>query len=179
MDSENVNRWLTLGANVGILIGLIPVFVEIRQNSDLLRLQFINDDLMAVAQTEDPLLGDNPADVMMKAMYSPEDLTYADFRVIDAYLIAKIDLIYRRYQLGQEGILDEDAWKSTHLGFTFEWLFGNRFGRLWWEYEGRRAYRDLPEIVEYVDGAIEGMPEDLSIRSWEKIQSELRTESTE
>ena len=178
MDSENFNRWLTLGANVGILIGIVLVILEIRQNSELLRLQFINDDLMAIAQSEAPVLGDNPANVMMKSMYNPEDMTYADFRVVDAYLVAKIDLIYRRYRLGQEGILDRDEWKTADLGFTFEWMFGNRFGRLWWEYEGRRGYADLPEIVEFVDGAIEGMPEDLSIGSWEKIQLELNADST-
>ena len=75
MKSESINRWLTLGANVGILIGLVLVSVEIRQNSDLVRLQFINDDLLALAQTDTPMLGDNAADVMMKAMYNPEELT--------------------------------------------------------------------------------------------------------
>ena len=179
MDSENVNKWLTLGANVGILIGLVLVILEIRQNSDLLRLQFINDGLLIVAQTESPILGDNPADVMMKAMYSPGELTYADFRVIDAYFVTKIDLIYRRYQLGQEGVLDEDAWKSGDLGFSFEWLFGNKFGRLWWEHEGRRAYSGTPEIVDFVDSAINGISEDTSIRSWEKIREDLKNEAAE
>ncbi len=116
MKTEIINKWLTLGASIGILIGLVLVLVEIRQNSDLLRLQFINDDLIAVAQTEDPLLGENVADVLMKAMYRPEDMTYADFRVADAYLVAKIELIHRRYRLGEEGILEEDAWKKD-LGF--------------------------------------------------------------
>ena len=178
MKTKIINKWLTLGASIGILIGLVLVLVEIRQNSDLLRLQFINDDLIAVAQTEDPLLGENPADVLMKAMYRPEDMTYADFRVADAYLVAKIELIHRRYRLGQEGILEEGAWKKD-LGFSFEWLFGNKFGRLWWEHEGRRVYSDYPEIVDFVDSAINGMPEDISTRSWEKIQDELTSESTE
>jgi len=174
MKSESINRWLTLGANVGILIGLVLVIVEIRQNSDLVRLQFINDDLLALAQTDTPMLGDNAADVMMKAMYNPEELTYADFRVIDAYLISKMDLIYRRYRLGQEGIIEADAWKKDP-GFTFEWLFGNRVALLWWKYEGRVAYgMDTPEIVEFVDSRIEGITESTSIRGWERIRSELQ-----
>ena len=129
MDSNTVNKWLTLGANVGILIGLALVIFEIRQNTDLLRLQFINDDLLVSAQTESPMLGEDPAEAMMKAMYTPEDLTYADFRTVDAYLVSKMDLLTRRYLLGQEGILDQSAWK-TDLGLTFEWLFGNKFSRL-------------------------------------------------
>ena len=39
MDTDKMNRWLTLGANVGVLIGLILLLFEIRQNSDLMRSQ--------------------------------------------------------------------------------------------------------------------------------------------
>ena len=35
MDSDRLNRWLTLGANVGVLIGLALLVVEIRQGNQL------------------------------------------------------------------------------------------------------------------------------------------------
>ncbi len=31
MDTEKVNHWLTLGANVGVLVGIVFLAVEIRQ----------------------------------------------------------------------------------------------------------------------------------------------------
>ncbi len=37
MDTDELNKWLTLGANVGVLIGLILLIVEIRQNTDMMR----------------------------------------------------------------------------------------------------------------------------------------------
>ena len=43
MDTDKMNRWLTLGANVGVLIGLILLLFEIRQNSDLMRAQITMD----------------------------------------------------------------------------------------------------------------------------------------
>ncbi len=46
MDTDKVNRWLTLTANLGILIGLVLIIVEIRQNSQLMRAQ-INMDRTA------------------------------------------------------------------------------------------------------------------------------------
>ena len=46
MDTDKVNRWLTLTANLGILIGLVLLIVEIRQNSQLMRAQ-INMDRTA------------------------------------------------------------------------------------------------------------------------------------
>ena len=39
MDSNNVNKWLVLAANCGVLLGLALVIYEIRQNSDLMRVQ--------------------------------------------------------------------------------------------------------------------------------------------
>ncbi len=39
MNTESVTRWLTLGANVGVLSGLILLLIELDQNSDLVRAQ--------------------------------------------------------------------------------------------------------------------------------------------
>ena len=39
MNADSINKWLTLAANVGVMIGLILLFVEIDQNSNLLRAQ--------------------------------------------------------------------------------------------------------------------------------------------
>lgn len=179
MDSENMSKWLTLGANIGILIGLMLVVIQIRQNSDLLRLQFINDEYLAESSSERLLIGENPAEAIMKAMYNPADMTYADFRVNDAYLISKIDKMYRRYLLGQEGIFDEDYWREGDIGFTFDWLFGNKFSQLWWKHEARVAYSDVPELVEYVDSRIKSVSEDMSTQSWETIRLELQADLNE
>ena len=61
------------------------------------------------------MLGDDPAAVMMKSFESPQDMTYADFRIVDAYLTTKVERLVRRYQLGREGILEEDNWKTVGL----------------------------------------------------------------
>ena len=39
MDSDRINRWLTLGANIGVLIGLFLLIVEIDQNNELMQAQ--------------------------------------------------------------------------------------------------------------------------------------------
>jgi len=39
MNSDNVNKWLTLSANIGVVIGLMLLLVELNQNSDLVRAQ--------------------------------------------------------------------------------------------------------------------------------------------
>ena len=171
MDSERVNKWLTLGANIGVIVGIVFLALEIRQNSDLLRLQFINDDLLATAESETPMLGDAPAEVMMRSIYSPGEMTYADYRILDAYLTGKMELLVRRYRLGQEGILEEDAWKTT--GFAYSWFFGYELGRLWWKHEGRAAYSHIPELVEHVDRVVAELGDNGPTESWSNIKDEL------
>ena len=39
MNTEQVNRWLALAANFGVLVGLILLVYEMRQNSELMRAQ--------------------------------------------------------------------------------------------------------------------------------------------
>ena len=39
LESDRLNRWLTLGANIGVLIGIVLLLLELDQNSDLLRAQ--------------------------------------------------------------------------------------------------------------------------------------------
>ena len=39
IDSSELNKWLVLAANIGVLLGLVLVIYEIRQNSDLMQVQ--------------------------------------------------------------------------------------------------------------------------------------------
>lgn len=39
IDSEKLNRWLTLGANIGVVLGIIFLAIELRQNNELLQSQ--------------------------------------------------------------------------------------------------------------------------------------------
>jgi len=36
MTADNVNRWLTLGANIGVLIGIMLLLMELNQNATLM-----------------------------------------------------------------------------------------------------------------------------------------------
>lgn len=43
MKADTVNRWLTLGANFGVLVGIILLVAELNQNSVLMRAQIFNE----------------------------------------------------------------------------------------------------------------------------------------
>ncbi len=39
MNADNVNKWLTLSANIGVVIGLVLLIFEIGQNTEMMRAQ--------------------------------------------------------------------------------------------------------------------------------------------
>jgi hypothetical protein len=43
MESDKVNRWLRLSANIGVLIGIALLVVELHQNREMIRAQTRND----------------------------------------------------------------------------------------------------------------------------------------
>ena len=43
MDSDRLNRWLALGANLGVLIGIVLLVIELQQNREMMRAQTRNE----------------------------------------------------------------------------------------------------------------------------------------
>ena len=110
MAVDRINQWLTLGANIGVVIGLILLLIELNQNSDLLRAQIHQ-------ARSDAHVGHRLADVESEKLTAirmklyehgyPQDLTSVDaltpeehFRFRD-YLAARhtdLDNLHYQYQ---------------------------------------------------------------------------------
>ena len=58
MDSDRLNRWLTLGANLGVLVGIVLLIFELRQNQEMLQTQIVQARV------------DNRLEVYLQAMHS-------------------------------------------------------------------------------------------------------------
>jgi hypothetical protein len=147
MDSDRLNRWLSLGANIGVLIGIIFLAVEIRQNSDLARLQFADDRLDTWQQGELVVLGDSIAAVWEKSVQDPETLTLAEARMLDAYLAFQLTNGLRVLELEQAGLLESGA-TERHLQRELPFFFDSEFAKAWWEIEGSTWTPELVEIAE-------------------------------
>lgn len=120
MDSDKVNRWLTLTANIGVLLGIVLLSIELDQNSDLLRAQIhqaradthvghrLNDvesDKWAAINMK---LAENgyPRDVTSVEVLTPEELFR--FRNYKAARHTDLDNLFYQYQ---QGYLDEEYYR--------------------------------------------------------------------
>ena len=148
MDTDKVNRGLTLAANVGVLGGLILVAFQINQNTQIAKAQITNDYYLADMELELAMMGDDPVISWTKAVYTPNDLTKEDAAVMDRYFnygLVQIDRLQKMHELGLAG----DDWENRidYLG----WHLGNEVGRRWWAYS-KKYWSD--EFVQTVDDVL-------------------------
>jgi len=60
MDTDRLNRWMTLGANLGVLVGVFLLLVELRLNTESTELQAAQSYL-AISHELDFRLVDDPS----------------------------------------------------------------------------------------------------------------------
>ena len=120
MNTDTVNRWLTLSANIGVVIGLILLLIEINQNNRLLRAQIHQarsdahvDQRVARADSEHLLA----AWEKFVSAGGPEDfaamdeLTPMEVARVKEYMVARhqdYDNLFYQYQ---NGFLDEEYYQ--------------------------------------------------------------------
>jgi len=129
MDSGKVSNWLQIGANVGILLGLLLVAIQIRQATDIAKAQIENDFYLADLHLELAMMGEQPQESWAKAVYAPEEMTEEDAAVVDRYLNYNIIQLNRMARMRELGLST-----NPYLIDIMEWHLGNEVARRWWEF---------------------------------------------
>ena len=169
MESSKVGYWLQVGANIGILAGLILVGFQINQASYLVRVQLASDQASDRMATMDNMLGENPAEIFAKSLISPDQLTDAELVAMDSWMTRELVYARRVRQLVDAEIYPVDAWE-THRD-VIDYAFASKFGRTWWKQSRVQFVRSDPEVVELVDSVIAELPED---DDWNSYLGQLR-----
>ena len=120
MDSERLNRWLTLVANFGVLVGLILLVFEIRQNTDVMQAQ------MAQARADnrlekyrDQIHSDYWPNIGIKrdAAESPKEwidsLTAEEYQRVLSHTLFELNDLRIQYYLYREGYLDQTMFETS------------------------------------------------------------------
>jgi len=145
---DRLPHWLTLGANVGVLAGLVLVLLQMRQNTELARKAYINEGNVAMNQMWANMNGAHTIDVIAKSVATPGEMTHADFIAMDAYLYPSLNMVFRDYQLAQEGLYTEADWKGS-VDLYVQWYLANPFGMAWWEEVSKAFFpRDFADHVD-------------------------------
>lgn len=126
MDTGKIDRWLSLGGNLAVLIGLVLVAYQINQEARLQKIQLFSDATTAINEFNLAMLGDNPTRVVARSIEDPDSLTLSEFQVMDAYLATALYEIRRLEILRREGLLAEGSMYGIH-----HYWFGSNYAKAW------------------------------------------------
>ena len=123
---DAVNRWLTFGANLGVVVGIFFLAFELQQNNELLEAQAEETQAMSIqsatALDQDFLLliGSTPvlAETWSTYIQAPHTLPEAQkiqASFLMAALLRRLESVYLQQRLGS---LSEEGWRSRQALFT-------------------------------------------------------------
>ena len=144
MNSEKINEWLTLIANLAVVGGIVFLAIEIRQNNEVLRSEsrqtLVANDVTSLAANIEY------ADVFAK--YAAGETLSAEEQLQMSFMFT-LDLRNREFEYFQyvNGLLDEETWLAYRHVLVIN--HSSPLGRAWWDKVGRSIVD--PEFTRLVD----------------------------
>lgn len=138
-NAVSLQSWITTSANIGVLFGLVLVILQMNQSTQLARTAYKSEGNVVSNQIWANLMSDRATDVIEKSIECPKEMTYSDFMALDAFLFTSMNMIFRDYQLMQEGLYSEADWKRT-VDTYVHWYLANPFGKSWWDEEAKTFF---------------------------------------
>ena len=123
MDSDRLNKWLTLGANLGVLTGIILLILELDQNADLMRAQMVQSRADNLVNSYDAQMhSDHWPEISSKRRAAETDadwlesLTPNEYERVFSYYFREINDIRSQYYMYQDGLLPQVIWDESTRG---------------------------------------------------------------
>lgn len=141
---DRLNQWIAIFANIGVLIGLVFVGFEVRQNSQATRAQTLQNVL------EDLRLQFDYPETVAGALFKPADeLTDSERFQLRLYFVKAMRSYENQWYNYDEGLLDPQLYDAylTHVRITL----GNSAMRELWDHRKQIGYFH-PRFVEFIDG---------------------------
>lgn len=152
--TDNILKWLTIGANIAILIGLLFVIFELRQNNNALKMQSQDAIADGFMQLNLASISDSSvARIWVVGLYEPQKLNDVEAIRFSFYLRGVFNQLQRIYSLYQTGTISELEWSSYAEEAAF--MMYSNGGQLYfkdnWVHEGfekdvMKYWNELPNI---------------------------------
>ncbi len=160
-DADRVSRWLTLAANLGVIVGLIILIVEVRQNADLTRAQLLanRDDLLV--QIELSLASPESSAAWVKSIREPKSLTDTEIRMVESHLVAVMLQWHHMFTMEEAGLTSRGHTKQ-HILNVAPYYFGSRHGKNWWRWQ--ESGWNGTAMMEVAGPIVDAVDEDFMLR---------------
>lgn len=116
MNLEKLNHWLTLVANIGVLVGIILVAYELRQSRQA-TIGETQQNLLGILHERDAWMANRDfAAVVVKAEASENSLTEVEARQYAEWLYGKFNVCEHVFDRYREGLMSDDQWQGWDGG---------------------------------------------------------------
>ena len=150
MKADKLNSWLTLGANIGVVIGIALLIYEIKQNTEMMQAQ-INQNRTDTALSE------------QQSVYNSDYVPAMELKIRGGEQLSDEELIRHEHTFRAfNRNMDNQLWQYIHgfLGENIPYsirravrnvIAGNKLGLFAWD-QTKQIY--TREYVTFVDDAI-------------------------
>ena len=150
---DKLNQWLTLIANVGVLVGIFFLAFEVQQNTTAIRSQ-TRAAVFSGVQEELWKNMEYP-DVTLNMLTTEREPTPEEKIRFDAWMMASMKAREFAWLEYESGNFDPVQWEQERQVITL--VLGCSRCRDWWNKVGKLAFS--PEFVDITDNLIDGTPE--------------------
>ena len=152
MATNRLNWMLTIAANLGVIVGLVFLAVELRQ-STLATQATLHLELVSYGRDNAELLASDEqlADIVFRGEQDPNLLTPVELERFLIFTTWRMTIWETAFLNHESGVVADRYW----IGFNawYSELVRSRPGyKFWWE-KSRRGY--VPEFANYVDSVLE------------------------
>ena len=150
MNAEKLNAWLSLGANVGVVIGLVLLIFEISQNTEMMQAQINQSRTDTALSEQQAVYTSDHVPAMLVKISRGEELSDED--------LIRYERFFRAFNRNQdnnlwqynEGYLEDNIPRSIK-GAVREVIAGHELGIATWELQ---KYSYTEDYVAFVEDAI-------------------------
>ncbi len=151
MTSEKVNKWLSLGANLGVLAGIILLAFEINQATLTRQAEMISSHNDRWVTIDLSWQDREFAAAWAKSMENPMELSLTEMIQLNGFMWSYLDHISTISNLRDLGILDDLTRTPEEIISKNAYMFfGNRFSQAWLEENRENIGSPTMEIVDQV-----------------------------
>ena len=161
--------WMQFAGNAGLIVGLILVGVQIRQNTEIAQMQMVHDSWLATEARHMMMIGENPSPVFAKAIYEPAALTEDDHIVLDHILKAHAMHVLKLARFKELGFELINPVESGSIGGMAYYL-DSVYGKAWWA--ENRDWFD-PEAAKAISAVLAARPTDSLQREIQEINNAI------
>ena len=131
MNYGKLGNWLQISANIGIVFGLLLVGVQLKQNSDLIKIQLLYEESYRATELEARVIGENAAEVWARSLTNAKSMSLADQRIMEALLWSFTEQLRASRMLADLGLLDDEEWRAR-VESDAAFFLANEYGVAWW-----------------------------------------------